>query len=142
MEWKNPSPTVDVVLELDGEVLLIERLNPPHGWALPGGFVDEGESVESAAVREVLEETGLRVELDELLYVYSNPERDKRQHNISVVFTASSASGEMLGGDDAKQARLFPLDALPPLVFDHEQILKDYVEFRATGRRPSPRIGR
>ena len=91
MEYRNPTPTVDVVVYRQNtsvnrlEVLLIERSNPPHGWALPGGFVDEWEMVETAAIREVQEETGLDVTLDGLLYVYSNPSRDSRQHNLSVV---------------------------------------------------------
>ena len=89
MEYRNPTPTVDVIVYRRNsehsmvEVLLIERTNPPHGWALPGGFVDEWEMVETAAIREVQEETGLKIVLDDLFYVYSNPTRDSRQHNLS-----------------------------------------------------------
>lgn len=142
MEYRNPKPTVDVVLEVPGGVVLIRRRNPPHGWALPGGFVDEGETVEHAAVREVLEETGLHARLDALLYVYSNPARDPRQHTLSVVFTGTAA-GVPQGTDDAAEAGIFALDALPaPIVFDHAQILADYAVFRSTGARPSPAEGR
>jgi 8-oxo-dGTP diphosphatase len=138
MEYRNPKPTVDVIVEIDGGVVLIKRRNPPHGWALPGGFVDEGEPVERAAVREVDEETGLAVALTDLLYVYSDPARDPRQHTLSVVFVGTAA-GAPAGGDDASEARIFPLDALPsPLAFDHGQILADYRRWRETGERPSP----
>src|SRR5512138_4033927 len=106
-EHRNPSPTVDVVILLPGDrVVLIERRNPPPGWALPGGFVDVGETIEAAAVREAKEETGLAVRLEELLYVYSDPRRDPRKHTLSAVFIAG-ASGEPVGGDDAAHARAF-----------------------------------
>lgn len=141
MPYENPTPTVDVVIQLDGGVVLIRRNNPPLGWALPGGFVDKGERVEDAAVREALEETGLNVTLEQLLYVYSDPARDTRQHNLSVVFTAT-ATGTPEGADDAAEARVFPLDALPHLVFDHQRILADYVRFVQDGVRPDPREGR
>ena len=124
--YRNPVPTVDIIIRRDSEVLLIERKNPPLGWALPGGFVDYGESLESAARREAHEETGL--ELIDLTQfgAYSDPQRDPRQHTISVVFTARGI-GEACGGDDAAQARWFPLAALPePLCFDHGRILDDY----------------
>ncbi|GFK96034.1 Bifunctional NMN adenylyltransferase/Nudix hydrolase [Fundidesulfovibrio magnetotacticus] len=115
-------------------MVLIERLNEPHGWALPGGFVDYGESVERAAVREAREETGLDVELTGLLGVYSDPRRDPRQHTLSVVFTALPEDMARLGaGDDAKRAAVFGLDALPaPLCFDHALILEDFA--RGVGR--------
>ncbi|XPV75349.1 MAG: NUDIX domain-containing protein [Desulfovibrio sp.] len=126
--FRNPVPTVDIVIEnLQGEVLLIERKNPPHGWALPGGFVDYGESVEEAAVREALEETGLEVSLRGLLGVYSKPCRDARQHTISITFMAEAADLDSLeAGDDAGKAQFYPLDKLPQLVFDHYDILQDY----------------
>ena len=150
MEYRNPKPTVDIIVDRDGAVALIRRLNPPAGWALPGGFVDEGEAVEDAARREALEETGLVVRLDELLYVYSDPARDPRMHTLSVVFTAT-AQGELQAGDDAAEARLVPiagmaewlaspsplLDGLP-IAFDHARILADYLIWRQTGRRPRP----
>ncbi len=135
--FRNPFPTVDIIIELDGGVVLVERRNPPRGWALPGGFVEIGETVEQAAVREAREETGLEVELTELLYVYSDPRRDPRHHTLSVVF-AARGRGNPRGGDDAQSARRFSLDELPPLVFDHGLILEDYLRWRQTGRRPRP----
>ena len=138
MQYRNPKPTVDVVIECDGGIVLIERANPPFGWALPGGFVDEWERVEDAARREVKEETGLQVNLETLLYVYSDPQRDPRHHTITVVFIGQ-ADGQPTAGDDAREARVFPLDKLPsPLVFDHQQILNDYLSYRASGVRPMP----
>ena len=116
--------------------MLIERQNPPLGWALPGGFVDYGESVETAAVREALEETSLSVELIEQFYVYSDPDRDPRQHTLSVVFIAS-AIGEPKAADDAKHLQLFEIWQLPQqLCFDHDRILKDYCYYRRYGQRP------
>lgn len=137
--YRNPSPTVDVVILLPGDrVVLVERRNPPPGWALPGGFVDEGETVEAAAVREATEETGLDVRLDDLLWVYSDPRRDPRKHTLSAVFVGR-AVGEPAGGDDAAQARAFRWDALPsPLAFDHAEILADARRFLLTGARPRP----
>ena len=135
--WKNPKPTVDTIIEIGDKIVLIRRKNPPYGWALPGGFVDYGESLEAAAIRESYEETGLTVQLRELLYVYSDPERDTRQHNISAVFTAV-AEGSPIGGDDAAEARLFSISSLPDLVFDHAKILADYTRFISTGERPTP----
>lgn len=127
-KYKCPFLSVDVILERDGQVLLIERRNPPHGWALPGGFVDYGESVESAAVREAQEELGLDVELVRQFHTYSEPGRDPRQHVASVVFVARfrRPTDQPKAGDDAKTARFFPKDALPPLAFDHAQVLADY----------------
>ncbi len=137
-EYKNPTPTVDVIIEIDGAIVLIERRNAPHGWALPGGFVDQGEAVESAAVREALEETGLEVTLTDLLYVYSNPSRDPRKHTMSTVFVGR-AEGAPVAQDDAGDAGLFSLVALPSaLAFDHAEIIADYAIFRETGERPSP----
>ncbi|WP_456430744.1 NUDIX domain-containing protein [Thermosulfuriphilus sp.] len=133
--YRNPLPTVDIIIELGGGVVLIERKNPPFGWALPGGFVDYGESLEEAARREALEETGLEVELICQFHTYSDPRRDPRQHTISTVFVAR-AQGIPQGGDDAKQARVFSLTELPqPLVFDHQEILEDYLAWRK-GHRP------
>ena len=134
---KTPLATVDVIVESGGGIVLIRRRNPPHGWALPGGFVDPGESVPQAARREAKEETGLDVELTELLGVYSDPKRDPRGlYTISTVFVARAA-GRPVGGDDAADARVFPLDALPPdIVFDHPTIIADYRRFRAGEGRP------
>ncbi len=133
-----PSLTTDVLIEHDGAVVLVRRRYPPLGWALPGGFVDPGETVGAAALREAKEETGLTVTLTGLLHVYSNPARDDRRHTASVVFMGH-ADGTPTGGDDAAEARYFPLDALPsPIVFDHAEILADYRRFRADGLHPDP----
>lgn len=138
-KFRNPLPTVDIIIELaGGAIVLIERKNPPHGWALPGGFVDYGESLENAARREAQEETSLEVNLTEQFYAYSDPARDPRHHTISTVFIAT-ATGAPRGADDAKRAQAFIETNLPsPLVFDHAQILCDYFLFKRTGRRPRP----
>lgn len=129
---KNPVPTVDVIIEINGGIVLIERKNPPYGWALPGGFVDYGESFEKAAVREAREETGLEVTLTEQFHTYSDPRRDPRQHTSSTVFIAR-ASGQPRGGDDAARAGIFTRDNLPQLAFDHARILDDYFRSRKKG---------
>src|SRR5574341_351291 len=105
-KFRNPFLTVDILIEISGGIVLIERKNPPHGWAIPGGFVDYGESVESAAVREAKEETSLDVTLTEQFYAYSDPSRDPRHHTVSIVFIAT-AQGIPRGADDAKVARVF-----------------------------------
>jgi len=136
---KKPFPTVDVVIEINREdgqpgVVLIERKNPPHGWALPGGFVDYGESLEEAAVREAKEETSLDIELLEQLHTYSDPDRDPRFHTISTVYIAR-AKGRPQARDDAKNIGVFSFENRPrPLVFDHEKILEDYLRKRKAGR--------
>lgn len=140
MPYRNPTPTVDIIIELRDRphrpIVLIERLNPPLGWAIPGGFVDYGEAVETAARREAAEETGLQVELVEQFYVYSDPSRDPRQHTLSVVFLAT-AIGEAKAGDDAKQLKVFEPWQIPTdLCFDHDRILQDYLRFRNYGIRP------
>lgn len=136
---RNPLPTVDIIIELaEGGVVLIERKNIPHGWALPGGFVDYGESLEAAAVREAEEETSLKVQLTEQLHTYSDPGRDPRHHTLSTVYIAT-AQGVPQAADDAKTAKIFTEAQLPsPIVFDHPQILRDYFVYKATGRRPKP----
>lgn len=130
---RNPFPTVDIIIELEGQegsIVLVERKNPPHGWALPGGFVDWGESLEEAAVREALEETSLKVTLKEQFHAYSDPKRDPRFHTVTMVFTATS-QGEPRAADDAKNLGVFTKDTLPtPIVFDHSQILRDYFSKR------------
>lgn len=135
-EHKNPTPTVDCIIELPGErIVLIRRANPPVGWALPGGFVDEGEPLHHAAAREAKEETGLDVELVEQFFTYSDPKRDPRKHTVSTVYIGK-AQGEPHGADDAAEARTFKLDALPrDLCFDHGTILSDYLTYKRTGQR-------
>jgi len=125
----NPVPTVDLIIRVGGGIVLVRRRHPPLGWALPGGFVDVGETLEAAAEREALEETGLAVRLVRQFHTYSDPARDPRRHTISTVFLAD-ADGTPRGGDDAAEARVFPPGAFPPLVFDHAQILADYVAGR------------
>lgn len=129
---RNPVPTVDIIIDHAGGIVLIERKNPPHGWALPGGFIDYGESAEHAAVREAREETGL--ELSELrqFHVYSDPKRDCRLHTMTTVFTAVG-SGEAAAADDAASLRIFRVDELPDeMAFDHRSILEDYLTGRWT----------
>ncbi|HHD63986.1 MAG TPA: NUDIX hydrolase [Desulfobulbaceae bacterium] len=123
--YKNPVPTVDIIIETETGIVLIERKNPPHGWAIPGGFVDYGESYEQAAIREAKEETGLKVELVRQFHTYSNPDRDPRLHTASTVFIAR-ADGIPRGGDDALQAKIFKQKNLPTLVFDHSRIIEEY----------------
>ena len=134
--YRNPLPTVDVVILCGGGVVLVERRNPPPGWALPGGFVEEGESLEQAAVREALEETGLRVRLREQFFTYSDPRRDPRRHTITTVYLGA-ADGTPRGGDDALAARVWDWADLPsPLCFDHGRILADVRRYLDTGERP------
>ncbi len=130
MNPPNPLLTVDIIIECSGGIVLIERKNAPHGWALPGGFVDYGESIESAAVREAREETGLAVELLEQMHTYSDPSRDPRHHTVSTVFIAT-AQGDPVGMDDARSAGIFRQNQLPtPVVFDHAAILDDYFRYK------------
>lgn len=135
---RNPLPTVDIIIELiadadcvrsaDREIVLIKRKNPPFGWALPGGFVDYGESLESAAFREAEEETSLKVELLGQLGAYSDPRRDSRHHSISVVFVAQ-AQGVPAAKDDAAEVKVFTHRNLPhELAFDHSRIIQDYFQ--------------
>ena len=135
-QFRNPAPTVDAVILLPGDrVVLVRRRNPPHGWALPGGFVDEGERLDRAAAREASEETGLSVTLLEQFHTYSDPARDPRRHTISTVYLAT-ASGQPVGGDDAAEARAFAWDALPDAIaFDHREILADVRRYLLTGAR-------
>lgn len=137
-----PAVATDIIIRLQEwpeRIVLVQRRNPPRGLALPGGFVDVGECVEQAAVREALEETGLQVQLQALLGVYSDPSRDPRGHTISVVFVADGR-GELGTGDDAAGVRLVdPGDSALDLVFDHALILADYRRFVRTGYLPRPR---
>lgn len=136
---QTPLIAVDIIIELTGRpnqsdrpIVLIERRNPPHGWALPGGFVDVGETLEQAAVREAQEETGLEIKLKVLLGCYSNPTRDVRGHTVSAVYVAEAA-GEPCAGDDAGKVQAIDPLNLPRLAFDHALILSDYRRYRETG---------
>lgn len=138
MRPRTPEITVDALIRLeDGGIVLVERRFPPAGWALPGGFVDPGESLFQAVKREALEETGLDVEVLELFHVYSRPWRDPRGDTISVVYHCR-ASGSPTAGDDAARAVAFPPDRLPhPMAFDHEEIIRDFLRWTAGGEKPS-----
>jgi len=126
--YRNPVPTVDIVIEIDGGIVLISRKNPPFGWALPGGFVDYGETLEDAAVREAWEETSVRIKDLRLLGCYSDPARDNRLHTISTVFIARG-EGRPCAGDDAADVAVFHSEAIPPdLCFDHARIIRDYLQ--------------
>ena len=131
-----PALTVDIIIEMidrpERPIVLIERRYPPHGWALPGGFVDVGETLEQAAIREAKEETGLDVSLKVLLGCYSDPARDARGHTASAVYIAE-ARGKPQALDDAKNIALHSATTLPALAFDHALILADYLHYRATG---------
>jgi 8-oxo-dGTP diphosphatase len=128
---RNPVPTVDIIIELqDRGLVLIERANPPHGWAFPGGFVDYGESLEGAAIREAREETGLTVTLLGQFHTYSDPQRDPRQHTITTVYVAQG-EGQPQAADDARNLGIFAPEQLPPvLAFDHSLILSEYLKVR------------
>ncbi len=138
-----PLLTVDIIIEMrdrpEQPIVLIERKYPPHGWALPGGFVDVGERLEMAALREAREETSLDVELRALLGCYSDPARDPRGHTVSAVYVAS-ASGEPAAQDDARNLACYPPAQCPQLVFDHAQIIRDYLRFRETGEAAPLRL--
>lgn len=126
---RNPFPTVDIIIEMDQGIVLIKRKNPPYGWAIPGGFVDYGETIETAAIREAKEETSLDVRLIEQFHTYSDPNRDPRHHTMSTVFIAQG-HGRLTASDDAADAGIFNRHNLPsPLVFDHEKILSDYFSY-------------
>ena len=140
MSHRNPAPTVDIIIELidrpERPIVLIERKNEPMGWAIPGGFVDYGESIETAAVREAEEEVSLKVKLIEQFYVYSAPDRDPRQHTLSIVFIAI-AKGQPVAADDAKNLGIFNQYDLPSnLCFDHDRVLEDYWNYRNYALKP------
>jgi ADP-ribose pyrophosphatase YjhB (NUDIX family) len=129
-ELRNPVPAVDIIIRQMGGIVLVRRKNPPEGWALPGGFVDYGETLEDAAMREAKEETGLNVKLIRQFHSYSDPNRDPRRHVITTVFLAE-ASGQAAAGDDAAEIGVFSAVKLPDkMAFDHRQILEDFI----TGR--------
>ncbi|MBU0762164.1 MAG: NUDIX hydrolase [Candidatus Altiarchaeota archaeon] len=126
-EYRSPKVTTDAVIVKDERVVLVKRLNPPYQdmWALPGGFVDYGEKVEDACVREAREETSLDVKIKKLVGVYSDPGRDPRGHTVGVAYLCEVVGGKLEGGDDAKEAQWFPLNKLPKLAFDHVEIIND-----------------
>ena len=125
--YQNPIPTVDIIIEIEPKgIVLIKRKNPPYGWAIPGGFVDYGESLEKAAIREAKEETNLRVEIIRQFHTYSDPKRDPRHHSISTVYIAK-AKGIPKAKDDALEIGIFTESNLPDqMAFDHRSILSDY----------------
>ena len=127
---RNPFLAVDAIIETEGGIVLIKRKNPPSGWAIPGGFVDYGETIEDAVIREAKEETGLDINIIRQFHTYSDPKRDPRHHTVSTIFIAS-ATGTPVAADDAKEAGIFSRDTLPAvLAFDHRQILDDYFSGR------------
>lgn len=127
---RNPLVTVDVIIEINANIVLIERKNPPYGWALPGGFVDYGESLEASAVREAKEETSLDIQLIEQFHTYSDPNRDPRHHTVTTVFIAK-ANGIPKSADDAKNIGVFTQKNLPlPIAFDHAKIISDYFQYK------------
>jgi 8-oxo-dGTP diphosphatase len=135
---ETPALAADIIIELidypGRPIVLIERAFPPYGWAIPGGFVDVGEMVEVAAIREAKEEVSLDIKLIALLGIYSDPSRDNRGHTVTACYVAE-AHGKPMAADDAKNCQVFSLDALPELLaFDHAQVLEDYLRFRETGQ--------
>lgn len=133
---KTPLLTVDIIIQYEKGIVLVERKNPPYGWALPGGFVEVGESLEGAAIREAKEETSLDIHLIEQFHSYSDPRRDPRFHTATVVFIADG-NGVIRGRDDARRADVFLEEALPSdIAFDHKEIITDYFKYIASGQRP------
>ena len=144
MSYRNPAPTVDIIIELIDQpgrpIILIGRQNEPYGWAIPGGFIDYGESIETAAIREAKEEVSLKVKLVEQFYVYSDPKRDPRQHTLAIAFIAT-AKGQPVAADDAQNLGVFHQWDMPQnLCFDHARIMEDYWNYRNYGFKPVPRI--
>jgi len=133
---KTPFLTVDIIIRYQGGIVLIERKNPPPGWALPGGFVDVGESLEEAAIREAKEETSLDITLVEQFHAYSKPGRDPRFHTVTMVFIADG-TGILKGRDDARKAEVFTENTFPvQIAFDHGDIINDYLVYGKTGKKP------
>lgn len=139
-KFRNPVPTVDIIIETKNErgeegIVLIKRKNPPYGWALPGGFVDYGESLEKAALREAREETSLSVDLKFQMHTYSEPRRDPRLHTISTTYVAA-AKGKPRARDDARDIGIFTQKEINfPLAFDHQEILRDYFKIKESGKK-------
>ncbi len=129
-KYRNPLVTVDIIIEINGGIVLIERSNTPYGWALPGGFVDYGESLESSAIREAKEETSLDIKIEEQFHTYSDPDRDPRHHTVTTVFIAKGV-GSPKAADDAKNVSILNETNLPyPIVFDHGKIVSDYFRYK------------
>lgn len=129
-KYRNPLVTVDIIIEINGGIVLIERSITPYGWALPGGFVDYGESLESSAIREAKEETSLDIKIEEQFHTYSDPDRDPRHHTVTTVFIAKGG-GSPKAADDAKNLSIFNETNLPyPIVFDHGKIISDYFRYK------------
>jgi len=130
MSYKTPNLTVDGAIFKDKKILLIKRKNEPFKgkWALPGGFVEYGEIVEDAVIREIFEETGLKTKIEKILGVYSDPNRDPRGHTVSIVYYLKVLDGKLKGSDDAADAKYFKLNSLPELSFDHEHIINDIIK--------------
>lgn len=127
---RNPLVTVDIVIEIDEGIVLIKRANPPYGWALPGGVVEYGETLESSAVREAKEETSLDIKLKEQFHTYSEPDRDPRHHTVTTVYIAKGI-GIPKPADDAKEVGVFTKSNLPePIVFDHKKIILNYFRYK------------
>ncbi len=127
-KYRNPLPTVDVIVSYRNGIVLIKRKNPPFGWAIPGGFIDYGESATTAGIREIREETGLVVDNLELFDVKSDPSRDPRFHTITTIYSAVG-TGILTAGDDASEAAVFDLSDLPDkIAFDHRDVLKKYFQ--------------
>ena len=127
MKYKSSKLTVDGVILKDNKILLIKRENQPFKgkWALPGGFIEYGEKTEDAVLREVLEETGLETKINDLVGVYSDPNRDPRGHTVTIVYLLNVCGGCLSGGDDASEVKFFNLDKLPELSFDHYTVIKN-----------------
>ncbi|HVP39164.1 MAG TPA: NUDIX hydrolase [Candidatus Saccharimonadales bacterium] len=135
--WQRAAVTVDMLIQVDRRLVLVYRKNDPVAWALPGGYCNYGERLEDAARREALEETGLELNGLEQFHTYSEPDRDPRQHSVSTVFLARGRGTPRAGDDAGEVGLLDPFTEVPhPLAFDHSRIVRDYVEFLKTGRRP------
>ncbi len=136
MRPETPQLTVDAIIEINGGIVLVERRYPPEGWAIPGGFVDPGESLLEAVKREALEETSLKIDVIELFHIYSKPWRDPRGDTVSAVYQCR-ADGTPVGGDDAAKAAVFYENQLPEkIAFDHREILQQFFHWKKTGEKP------